>query len=317
MDKLKTELAAISTISHLLFTDIKQQLIFFDYIVVIDDPLLEILSIKKFAKVPIISDMSFALEKNLLRILPELDKERLNQIESTFSWNPPNESRIFDNWESLDEMKQMFLIFRIRDVFRIRSTYIKYLQDGYNSFYTMLQPEHFHSVKDPQYNNITIAKNYPIYKDFLDLNDQKQKVFSIVLNNFPVPHKNIDIEEILDWKKNEEIIKRKLALKDWINEVSRLNLPPIEIQEKIEYLISEYKNFLNINKIKYEIAQLKALIKSPLEIIEDLVHIKWSRLPNLFFDLKELEINLVEAEFNFPGRALSYIVKVNEKFSTK
>jgi hypothetical protein len=91
----------------------------------------------------------------------------------------------------------------------------------------------------------------------------------------------------------------------------------IEIEEEIEFLIHEFNRHMKLHKLKANTTTLETMIKAPLEILEDLVKLKFSKIPEPFFAIKKRQILLMEAEINAPGREISYLIKTNDIFSNK
>src|SRR5690606_17726888 len=110
--------------------------------------------------------------------------------------------------------------------------------------------------------------------------------------------------------------KNLLNLRRWIRKISSENLPSTEIEEEIEWLINEFQTHMKFHKMKANTETLEVIVKTPLEIIENLVKLKLSKLPEPLFALKKRQITLIEAELNAPGRELAYIIKSKDAFQS-
>jgi hypothetical protein len=115
----------------------------------------------------------------------------------------------------------------------------------------------------------------------------------------------------------QRIKKNLLALRRWIRKISTEEMSKAEIEEEIEWLINEFQAHIKYHKIKATTETLEALVKAPLEIIEGLVKLKLSKIPEPFFALKKRQLMLMEAELNAPGKELSYIIKTREAFQSQ
>jgi hypothetical protein len=134
-------------------------------------------------------------------------------------------------------------------------------------------------------------------------------VLNIVLNNFPEIDQNSSWERILEFKSDTDSIQKKLALRRWINNISRMNLKPYEVNDELEYLINEYQDSLKLHKLKYSSSKLSAILTFPFKLWKDPVEAVSS-----LFTLKEKKIELLESERNSPGREFAYITKINSYF---
>jgi hypothetical protein len=147
-----------------------------------------------------------------------------------------------------------------------------------------------------------------------DVYSKKEDVMQVIIDKMPLPNGETPWEKIIDYRNDPDSQKNLLALRRWIRNISVENLKPYEIEEEIDWLISEFQNHLKIHKIKSNIETLETVVKAPLEIIENLVTFKFSKLPEPLFALRKREISLMEAEQNAPGKEIAYIIKANETF---
>jgi hypothetical protein len=144
---------------------------------------------------------------------------------------------------------------------------------------------------------------------------RKAEVIKIILNLLPIPDDSVPWEQILDYRNDPDSKERAFSLRRWISRVSGEKLSVSEIQDEAEWLIHEYQKHMNLHKMKTNLMTLEALVKTPLEVLENLVKIKWSKLPDPLFAIKKRTVSILEAELNAPGRELSYIIKTNETFA--
>ena len=145
-------------------------------------------------------------------------------------------------------------------------------------------------------------------------NSKKCDVMQIVINKLPLPDNMTPWEQIIDYRDDPENQKMLLALRRWIRKISAENLSPIEIEEELEWLINEFQNHMKLHKLKANTEILEVMVKAPLEIIEDLVKLKLSKIPESFFAIKKRQLSLMEAEINAPGKEMAYIIKSKETF---
>jgi hypothetical protein len=143
----------------------------------------------------------------------------------------------------------------------------------------------------------------------------KNDVAEIVINKLPIPSETTPWEAILDYRNDPDTQKNLRALRRWVRKLSSENISPVEISDELETLIDEYQNHMKLHKMKANTETLEVILKIPFEILENLLKIKFSKIPEPFFAIKKRQISLMEAEMNAPGREIAYILKTNEKFS--
>lgn len=148
-------------------------------------------------------------------------------------------------------------------------------------------------------------------------NSRKADVAQIVINRLPLPNNETSWEQIIDYRNDPENQNNLLGLRHWIRKISKEELSKAEIEDEIEWRINEFQNHMKLHKMKANTETLEAVVKAPLEIIENLIKLKFSKIPEPFFALKKRQINLLEAELNAPSKEISYIIKTREAFQTQ
>lgn len=153
---------------------------------------------------------------------------------------------------------------------------------------------------------IKISEN----KDAVDKND----VFEIVVNSLPIPNDSTPWEQILEFRANPDSYSKFLALRNWINETARGQLSPIEIEQKLEYLLDQYRQHMNLHKIKTNAGLLETIVVTGGEVLGNLITFQWGKSAKALFALKSRKIALLEGELTSPGNEVAYIIKAQESF---
>jgi len=137
-------------------------------------------------------------------------------------------------------------------------------------------------------------------------------VLAVVLKKFPIPSKDFKIERFIDFK-NDPDTKLKLSrLKNWVIELGKSNYSEKEIEQKVDYLLQEYSNQLNLYRLKHDLGFVETFITTSLEVLENLAKLKFSQVSKTIFDLNKQGLNLLEAEQKMEGRELALIHKFKE-----
>ncbi len=165
---------------------------------------------------------------------------------------------------------------------------------------------------------VTAVTTFPHTEYTHELPDSKKAMIAlIVINKLPLPNNETPWEQIIDYRNDSENQKNLLSLRRWIRKISTENLPPAEIEEEIEWLTSEFQSHMKIHKIKANTEALEIIIKTPLETIENLLKLNFSKISDPLFAIKKRQISLMEAELNAPGREMAYIIKTRETFQSQ
>lgn len=139
-------------------------------------------------------------------------------------------------------------------------------------------------------------------------------VLRVVLNTLPTPDDSVPWEQILEYRADPDSYRKFLALRDWINEVARRTLSQIEIEQKLEYLMEQYKRHMALHRMKVTAGALETIVVSSAEILEDLSRLRFGKLAKSMFAFKSRNIALLEGELTVPGSELAYVIKAHDTF---
>ncbi len=154
--------------------------------------------------------------------------------------------------------------------------------------------------------NIPDSKQPPFSK--------KNDVYRLIIDALPIPDDSTPWEQIIEFRDDSDSQQKLLDLRNWVNEVARGDFTPIEIEQKVEYLLSQYKRHLELHKMKISKGTWETIIVSSAELLEDLAKFKWGKIAKSLFAIKHRKIALLEGELNSPGSEVAYIIKAKEAF---
>lgn len=147
-----------------------------------------------------------------------------------------------------------------------------------------------------------------------DYNTKKADVLQIILKNIPVPNEKTSWEQLIEFRNDPLTIDKFLQLKNWINDISKMGLSVIEIEDKFDYLVKEYKNHMKIHKMNTNPGFIETTVSLTAQSLENFVKLKWGNLAKTLFYFKHRKLDLMKAEMQVPGRELSYIVYTQKYF---
>lgn len=138
------------------------------------------------------------------------------------------------------------------------------------------------------------------------------EVLNLILAKFPVPSEDCSWESIVDFR--NETGDKRWHLHRFMRELGTKQKTPAEIDDDIEWLLSEYDKAMGLHKLKTSQSFLEVFIISPVEIIEDLVKFRWSKIARGLLSVKKRKVELMDAELKAPGRECAYIFDARERF---
>jgi hypothetical protein len=172
----------------------------------------------------------------------------------------------------------------------------------------------FVSIKTMYFEKTDAVSLVPSYEFPKIPASRRSEVAKVTINKLPIPDETTSWEQIIDFRSDPDNQLALLRLRRWIRKIASENLSALEIEEELEWLLNEYENNLHLHKIKSNTSAVEIWVKSPLEVLENLVTLKFSKLVDPLFAIRKRRISLLEAELQAPGREVAYILKTKEHF---
>lgn len=147
-----------------------------------------------------------------------------------------------------------------------------------------------------------------------ELPRDKDSVLRIVLNVLPMPDDSTSWEQIMEFRNDPDSQNKFLDLRNWMREIARAELTPIEMEEKLEYLLSRYRRHMELHKMKIKAGTLETVLVTTGEILENVAHLDFGKAAKALFSVRHRKISLIEGELTSPGNELAYIMKAQENF---
>ncbi len=149
----------------------------------------------------------------------------------------------------------------------------------------------------------------------IDSRADKTNVIQIVLNELPIIDESASWEQIIEFRSDPDSYAKFLALRNWMNKVARGDVTFIEIEQELEFLLSEYQRHMALHKMKTNTGTVTTYLKMGVEFLEELRHLRPSKAVEALFSIKHSRIALMEGELNSPGSEVAYVIKAREEFT--
>ena len=142
----------------------------------------------------------------------------------------------------------------------------------------------------------------------------KDTVAQVVLRRLPLPDDETPWEQVLDFRNDPDNRGALLALRRWMRKLSAENLNPLEIQQELDWLTSEFTKHMKLHSMKANLETIETLIKLPADLLANLVKLDFSKLSEPLFVVHKRKLALMEAEITAPGREINFILKARSTF---
>jgi hypothetical protein len=184
--------------------------------------------------------------------------------------------------------------------------------------YTLFTGEFQLRLMSAYYRNTKHIDAYPLISGRLPELSQETgstgDVIEIAINHLPAPDDSTSWEQILDFRNDPDTERKFLDLRNWMNDTARAKLTPIEVEQKLEWLLQEYRQHMELHRMKINASTLETVIVTGAEIAENLIKLQFGKLAKGLFSLRHRRLALLEGELKSPGREIAFISKAQETF---
>ena len=139
-----------------------------------------------------------------------------------------------------------------------------------------------------------------------------QDVTQIAISLLPVPADGTSFDDILNFK--QEMRDKNWNLHRFIQALATKQRTEVEIRDDFEWSLNEYTKAMKMHGIKASQSFADLFVITPLEIIEDLVKINWSKIAKGALQVRKRKVELLEAEMKAPGRECAYVFDAMRRF---
>jgi hypothetical protein len=133
----------------------------------------------------------------------------------------------------------------------------------------------------------------------------------VVVEEFPVVADVMPFQDILQLRKDEEFWKLRAGIRNWCRKYK--DLSESEVRDELIEQLEEYKNFMKLQKIKYNLGAIESIVSASAALIEDIVKLRFEKLFSRIFTFAKNRVDLAEVEMKAPHRELQYLVKIGER----
>lgn len=137
-------------------------------------------------------------------------------------------------------------------------------------------------------------------------------ILKVGLTALPKPDQTAAFQDILDFK--AALHDKQWGFRRFLKRLATKEYTAYEIRDEVEWLIGEYTKAMKIHHLKATQSFVDIFIVSPVEIIENLAKLNWSKVAKGVLSVKKRNVDLLEAEMNAPGRECAYVFDARKRF---
>lgn len=157
---------------------------------------------------------------------------------------------------------------------------------------------------------VPILKSLDSYKN----GKSNDSVLHFILSKIPTPDMNTSWEQLLDFRADENVKRKYYALVEWVNQMSRSEMPLAHVSDKYNQLYSEYVKQYEFHKLSSGFTTIELLVIGGVEFISSLTSQNYISAFRSMLNISKQRLNLMKAESEIQGRELAYIYSANQVF---
>jgi hypothetical protein len=138
-------------------------------------------------------------------------------------------------------------------------------------------------------------------------------VLSVAFEELPMPGMESSWEDILAFR--EEMKDKKWTFRRFLKDLATKKQAQAEIRDDIEWTLNQYREAMEVHRLKSAHSFVDVFLIAPLGILEDIVKFKWSKLAKSALSVRTRKIDLREAQSHAPGNECAYVFDALKRFA--
>jgi hypothetical protein len=159
----------------------------------------------------------------------------------------------------------------------------------------------------------------PILSSFSEIEvreaSRRVQVVRLILKELPTPSGITPWERILDFRQDDDAMRTCLRLRNWANEIAKKDYTASEIEDKLRYLLHEYRKEARKHITESIRGLAQAVVVTTGELAENLSKLRFGQMAKALFSIRPVPLTLLQADPDVPGKDVAYIVGAQEKFA--
>jgi hypothetical protein len=134
----------------------------------------------------------------------------------------------------------------------------------------------------------------------------------VTLQSFPTPAESCAWEDILNFK--QELNDKLWGFRRFVLDLASKTQSEAEVKDDLEWSVNEYRKAMEVHHIKEAQSFVDVFVITPLEILENLLRLEWSKIARGALAVRKRKVELLEAEMKAPGRECAYVFDADKRF---
>ena len=131
----------------------------------------------------------------------------------------------------------------------------------------------------------------------------------------PVPDEQVSWQQIIEHR-NDSDSQRFFELKEWMSDMSRGAFAEAEAQQKLEFLLDQYRRVLQRHEIQINWTKLEAFVLTSADDSQRFTPFQLDQSASRLFSVEPRKLALLEEESTLPGSIVAFVTKTKSMFSS-
>ena len=133
-------------------------------------------------------------------------------------------------------------------------------------------------------------------------------VMKIVLTSLPAPSDDVSWKQVYEYRSDPDSYNRFRDLKEWMSDTARGKLTAVEVREKLESLLDQYRRHFLFHQMNLVSATLEAFVVTTDDALRNLATVRWGMSQSMF-SLQRRKVVLLEEESKSEGSVVAFAME--------
>ena len=132
----------------------------------------------------------------------------------------------------------------------------------------------------------------------------------------PVPDEQASWQQIIEYRNDSDSQGRFFELKEWMSDISRGAIAEAEAQQKLEFLLDQYRRVLQRHEIQINWTKLEAFVVTSADDSQRSTPFEKDQSASPLFSVEPRKLALLETESTLPGNIVAFVTQAKSMFSS-
>jgi hypothetical protein len=131
----------------------------------------------------------------------------------------------------------------------------------------------------------------------------------------PVPDEQASWQQIIEYRNDPDSQARFFELKEWMSDLTRGVIAEVEAQQKLEFLLDQYRRVMQRNEIQINWTKLEAFVVISADDSHKFRPFKKDQSASPLFSVESRKLALLETESTLPGSIVAFVIQAKSMFT--